>query len=1063
MSIRVLFWNVNGFTEMMKSAEVTGWLDKNFDICFVSETHMTKGQSFKIQNFKCFNHPYSDVLGSKPRGGMLCMIKESCLQHVNKVDRDTPETIILTLHGGHKIFGLYIPPSDSLYYDDTLFTNISNIFQQNCENRVIIGGGDLNCRVGNIKRTLPLLRAKYRPNVDTFVNSHGKMLEKICNSYKCYVMNNLSIGSKDFDGDFTFYKGNKRSQNDICLSNLVGLEKVEDFSVQRIGWNFSDHLPISVTVSLDLYDSRIPVQASADILTSVNSATRRRASKVKTALVDWSGYGVIARRELELMRTDVEILVEQPDQERLNLVVESLSTKLYTAASTCESKPEIPPSTTAEYTESMVDADRVLHEYSSGLCSWEPWDTSRREAAGLISDMYYSSMIRSWNETLASNDAKKIWEKIDWKGNCNNENVSEEFPELEDLAKQFQSKDAGEDENLLDIDFGDAEVPVLDNEISFEEVNKASTKLKEGKATSDGWVPKMVTEIKDQLFPILLIIFNLILTCRIFPTKWWYAVVIPLFKNKGLRSVAKFFRPVSLVEMLAKLFDFILLNRFMQWFVPHDMQTAYQNGKSSGDHIFFLRGFIEVCNLTKTKIYITAVDFDGAFDRVKRSTLLRKLVAFGASSLFVACLANLYSVSGNYIYDNGASITYMLFSGIKQGLPLSPYLFLFYIDDLFEYLDRIFSGDQSNVFNKLHILIHADDANLIAMTRELMIRKLTSMLEYCKLNSVILQASKCFFLVINGSLEDQKSLQIASEDPITHQNHLEILGSHISGVVKIDLELHFKKRFKNVIKYFNYIRANRIAPVCVKLKVLKSCVASTLLYNCQAFGPNLPAGMNEMYLKMIRAALGVRSNCPNLIVLIEAGCLPLQCLMESRQLNFFRNFRKSLAPNSVRESVFNEMLTKNTKFLNHYCNLNEQYADSDSLTKKYADEIKDTIRRFSSDKDKHYKYWVYMKINPELTASPFLNRIDPIGKAMIKFRLGSHKLKIETGRWNRTPRAERLCNTCCELGDEFHILYNCSEIYRDDLQDMPREISLVWEYDGINRLFQRIREAGYVE
>ena len=132
-----------------------------------------------------------------------------------------------------------------------------------------------------------------------------------------------------------------------------------------------------------------------------------------------------------------------------------------------------------------------------------------------------------------------------------------------------------------------------------------------------------------------------------------------------------------------------------------------------------------------------------------------------------------------------------------------------------------------------------------------MIQKLKSMLEYCKLNSIILQASKCFFLVINGSLEDQKSLQIASEDPITYQKHLEILGSHISGTVKIDLDLHFKKRFKNVIKYFNYVRANRIAPVCVKLKVLIAFVASTLLYNCEAFGPHLPRGINEMYLKLM--------------------------------------------------------------------------------------------------------------------------------------------------------------------------------------------------------------------
>ena len=77
----------------------------------------------------------------------------------------------------------------------------------------------------------------------------------------------------------------------------------------------------------------------------------------------------------------------------------------------------------------MVAADNVLNQYSAGLCSWEVWDKSRRGAAGIISDMYYASMISSWSETLASNDAKKVWEKIDWKGNCCNKSLSEESPE----------------------------------------------------------------------------------------------------------------------------------------------------------------------------------------------------------------------------------------------------------------------------------------------------------------------------------------------------------------------------------------------------------------------------------------------------------------------------------------------------------------------------------------------------------------------------------------------------------------------------------------------------------
>ena len=132
-----------------------------------------------------------------------------------------------------------------------------------------------------------------------------------------------------------------------------------------------------------------------------------------------------------------------------------------------------------------------------------------------------------------------------------------------------------------------------------------------------------------------MVIFNIILQCSLFPDKWWFCVVVALFK-KGSRLIPKNYRPVSLVLMLAKLFDFTLLDRFKKWFIPHDLQTAYQERKSSGDHIFLLRCIIQYLIKKKLKFFITAVDFDGAFDRVKRSTLLMKLVLAGASSIFKA-------------------------------------------------------------------------------------------------------------------------------------------------------------------------------------------------------------------------------------------------------------------------------------------------------------------------------------------------------------------------------------------------------------------------------------------
>ena len=1056
-----MFWNINGFKEMIKSAEVSSWLYKNFDICFFSETHMTKEENFEVNNFKSIKHPFSDVLVKKPRGGLMCLVKFNLMQYITDVNRENPDHIVLTFHGGHKIFGSYIPPIDSLYYNDSCLTHVPNTFFNDDGSSVIIGGGDLNSRFGNIKQNIPVLGANYRPNVDKEVNAHGRFLKKICNSYNCYVLNNLNIGNLQFDGDFTFQRRERKSQNDICLSNLVGLRNITDFSIHKIGWNFSDHFPISVTVKLDLYDCSIYKAVSSDILSDPNTRSNRRPLKVISSNVDWEGYRVIASQEIAMMQEKVELLIADPNAKTLNNVVNSLGRRLYNAAKTCESKIRKPEVCLQEITPGMRNANEMLTRYSSGLCSWDEYYDSNRSAVKEISSKHYKQLINSWEETLKSDDPKSLWRKIDWKGNYTAD-VLDHVPDAEDLALQFKSKDASDEENLLSLDFGTNSVPVLDDEITMIELETASKRIKEGKSTSDGWVPKMISKVSDVLLPILLIIFNSILQQSIFPSQWLYCIVVALFKNKGSRLLSKYFRPVSLVQMLLKLFDFILLGRFKKWFKPHDMQTAYQNGKSSGDHIFLLRCVIQQFNLHKHKLFVTAVDFDGAFDRVKRSTLLMKLLLFGASSLFVHCLANLYSVSGNVIYSNGVSIVYMLHSGIKQGLPLSPYLFLFYIDDVFDYLDRLFVNT-ADIYDKIHILIHADDANLIANSKDLMVSKINAMLDYCKVNSIVLQPSKCYFTVINGSADDKLQLQIPHHDPIEYRDHLEILGSHISGSLKTDLSLHFKKRFKNVIKFFNYVRSNQIDPVSVKLKTLRACVMSALLYNCETFGPQIPEGLEQVYYKMIRAALGVRNNCPNLIVLIESGCLSPQCLIQSRQLKFFRRFKSSLQPNSTRNAVFQQLLSEPTNFLRHYVELDERYADSKMLKIQSTNEVRQKIRDLGSNKDSHYKFWIYLQLNPNLVMSPFLNRIDLTGKCITKFRAGSHMLKIETGRWNRTPREDRLCTHCNKLGDENHAIFECSLIYREDLPEFPSNLSSLWEYPRINVLFKRIREAGLMD
>ena len=46
-----------------------------------------------------------------------------------------------------------------------------------------------------------------------------------------------------------------------------------------------------------------------------------------------------------------------------------------------------------------------------------------------------------------------------------------------------------------------------------------------------------------------------------------------------------------------------------------------------------------------------------------------------------------------------------------------------------------------------------------------------------------------------------------------------------------------------------------------------------------------------------------------------------------------------------------------------------------------------------------------------------------------RYKLGSHRLKVKTGRWSRIPRQNRLCNwQYSEIQDERHIVETCAHM-----------------------------------
>jgi len=102
-----------------------------------------------------------------------------------------------------------------------------------------------------------------------------------------------------------------------------------------------------------------------------------------------------------------------------------------------------------------------------------------------------------------------------------------------------------------------------------------------------------------------------------------------------------------------------------------------------------------------------------------------------------------------------------------------------------------------------------------------------------------------------------------------------------------------------------------------------------------------------------------------------------------------------------------------------------EYCD---LTTKFKDIF---IERWKLERDDfcvNGKLGVLASIKNEFVISSYLtsNICSAYKRAIAKIRLSAHKLPIETERYMKIPRAERVCTLGCEaLGDEMHYLFDC--------------------------------------
>ena len=106
-------------------------------------------------------------------------------------------------------------------------------------------------------------------------------------------------------------------------------------------------------------------------------------------------------------------------------------------------------------------------------------------------------------------------------------------------------------------------------------IDKLPTKKSAG---PDGVSSVIIKEIRIEIAPLLTIAINQSLTSGIFPSTLKVAKVIPLFKNKGEPTEFGNYRPISLLNVISKIYERVIYNQIYAYFTSNNLFFDSQYG-----------------------------------------------------------------------------------------------------------------------------------------------------------------------------------------------------------------------------------------------------------------------------------------------------------------------------------------------------------------------------------------------------------------------------------------------------------------------------------------------------
>ena len=349
--------------------------------------------------------------------------------------------------------------------------------------------------------------------------------------------------------------------------------------------------------------------------------------------------------------------------------------------------------------------------------------------------------------------------------------------------------------------------------------------------------------LADVISPVISDLFNSSLKEKIFPTVLKYAVILPLHKSGKVNDI-KNYRPISLLNVMSKIFEKLMKSRIMEFVLSCDIiskdQFGFRAGHDTSDAV--LQFLDKVYQSFNEKSYMVSIflDFSKAFDTIDHSILLAKLNHLGIRGDTLHWLES-YLRDRDFSVSVGSALSSGIVSnmGVPQGSVLGPILFILYINDM------------QNCSDVLRMINFADDTTVFSADKNInslffsINQQMSNLDRWIISNKLSLNFSKTKYIIFSHNAVPQNLDIFIRNEKLSRVSNTNFLGIHIDE--KLTFKHHVNFLSNKISRSIGILyRIKSFIPSSVLISLYYAFVQSHLSYGICTWGKSAKTYINRL-------------------------------------------------------------------------------------------------------------------------------------------------------------------------------------------------------------------------